>query len=117
MGHISSGLIQDHLPLKYAVLLNSSNPGFHPLNRNFQEGEIEISVLNVPQVISIAYTHRHTHTHTHTHTHSQSLRYSIWPPRAIGEVCKPLKTWMFKDNTLRVDLSWETCLGNINMPG
>ena len=57
MGHISSGLIQHHLPLKYAVLLNSSNPGFHPLNRNFQEGEIEISVLNVPQVISIAYTH------------------------------------------------------------
>lgn len=92
------------------MLLNSSNPGFHPLNSNFQDGEIEISVLNIPQVISIAYTHRHTGTH------SQSLRYSIWPPRAI-EVCKPLKTWMFKDNTLRVGLSWETCLDNINIPG
>ena len=62
---ISSGMIQDHLPLKHIVLLNSSNPGFHPLNRNFQEGEIEISVLNVPQLISIAYTRRHTHTHNH----------------------------------------------------
>ena len=63
---ISSGLIQDHLPLKHAVLLNSSDPKFHPLNHNFQEGEIEISTLSVPQVISIAYTHRHTYTHTIT---------------------------------------------------